>query len=404
MSRTTPQRLLALALAPSIFVALAGTAVATEGCNAVGWDEPHGVTGCMLYYPAISWIYEEGIASGDAGTGKFFPERAVNRAEFTKLTLLASGVKEPLPPCATAPFPDVPKTAWFAPYVCEAKEKGIIGGFPDGTFKPEIGINFANGAKILAKTFTIPIDRKDAQFYSTQNIWYRPYTAALLRKGAVAETVGGFDKTLTRGEMAEMLYRLKTGKSSINKAQPPKNSELSPNDEGMGYELHILEFGLGLYLSAEPDPPFIFTPGTQVLWLPSKRSETVQGFAFSHVLQAERCGASGLFEHCSATFTDWSVGLYTSTSSPERLLQGLFDPEHRVTRYFGGKPGTCERQGIEGEYTEICIVPWKKEKTLIVIYNYIDTSFAYTDFPGITPTSVSDAMYARIRKAIQFVE
>lgn len=379
---------------------LTSIAHATVGCNAVGWDEPHGVTGCELYYPAISWIYKEGIASGDAGTGRFNPERSINRVEFTKIALLASGVQEPLPPCTNAPFPDVPKTAWFAPYVCAAKARGIISGFPDGTFKPGINVNFANGAKILAKTFEIPTDPKDAQFDAEQNIWYRPYTLALLRKGTIAETVDAFTKSLTRGEMAEMLYRLKVGKSSINKPQPPKDSEMYPHDDGMGYEMHKLEFGLGFYLSSEPDPPFIFTQSEREMWLPAEQSAYLKGYIFSHVLQHERCGASGLFEHCTPTFTDWSVGLYISPSSPDYLMQGLFEPE-RFTRYFGGKAGTCAREGIEGEYTEICVVPWTEKKTLVVTYDYIDTSFAYTDLPGITPTKTADAMYARIRKSIQ---
>lgn len=395
------QRLFALALAPFLFFGLLSAVYATEGCNAVGWDKPHGVTGCELYYPAISWLYKEGVASGDAATGKFFPDRSVNRAEFTKMTLLASGEKEPLPPCAAAPFPDVPKTAWFAPYICAAKVKGIIGGFPDGTFKPEIGVNFANSAKIFAKTFGVPTVTKNAQFDAEQSIWYRPYTLALLHKGAVAETINAFTQTLTRGEMAEMLYRLKTGKTSI--VTPPKREMQAveyADDLGMGYELHKLEFALGFYLSSEPDPPFIFTPSERS-WGTSTR---VKGFAFSHVLQQERCTASGLFEHCKPTFTDWSVGLYTTSSSPDVLAKSLGTTGTSTERYFGGKPGNCVRVGIEGEYTEYCVVPWKKGKTLVVTYDYIDTQLVYGDLPGITPLSASDAMYARIRKSIQFME
>ncbi len=392
-----------LTLCAALFCAAIATTHATVGCNAIGWDEPHGVTGCELYYPAIHWIYGEDIASGDGDTGTYHPERFINRAEFTKITLLASGITA-VQRCTEAPFPDVPKDAWFAQYVCAAKERGIISGFPDGTFKPDQFVNYANGAKILAKTFNIPIDYDDAQFDETQNIWFRPYTMALLNRGATPETIDAFDQSLTRGEMAEMLYRLKTGQSSITKQQPPKGSESYPDDSGMGYEMHKIEEGIGgLYLNNEPDPPFVFTAEKRRLYGPRNSTMLLEGFRFSHVLQHERCGASGLYEHCSPTFADWAVGIYTTFTAP-KTIEGLFLGDDRFTRYFGGKDATCSRLGIEGEYTEICIVHWSGKKTLVVTYDYIDTTVAYADLPGITPTFFADAMYARIRRAMQFAE
>lgn len=38
-------------------------------------------------------------------------------------------------------FEDV-EDEWFAPYVCYAKEKGWVTGYPDGTFKPENNVKF----------------------------------------------------------------------------------------------------------------------------------------------------------------------------------------------------------------------------------------------------------------------
>ena len=389
-----------LALSP---LALAVPAAhATEGCNSIGWDEPHGMTGCNLYYPAVTWMYGQGIASGDANTGAYHPERPVNRAEFTKLTLLASGVGD-ASPCVAAPFPDVPVDAWYAPYVCEAVKRGIIGGFPDGTFKPAIDINFANGSKILAKTFAIPIDYDDANVDTMdgKGAWYRPYTMALLNKKAVAETIGRFDQSIDRGEMAEMLYRLKTGKTSI--AAPPAHQDPEAaeyDDVGMGYESHVLEFALGFYLDSEPDPPFVFSPDAREYWLPSEQTTSLHGYAFSHVLQQERCTESGLFDHCRPTFTDWAVGMYVTHAPVDLLEEGMFEP--RFERYFGGKKGTCWTTGIEGENTEWCIVPWNAGKTLVVSYDYI--AEGTTTMPGLTPQSFSDAMYARIRKGMHFTE
>lgn len=378
----------------SLSLGYAGTAHATTGCNAVGWNERHGVTGCGLYYPAIHWMYEEGIASGDAATGKFFPERPINRAEFTKLVLLASGITNP-PPCASAPFPDVPKDAWFAPYICSAKGKGIISGFPDGTFKPGIDVNFANGAKILAKTFHVPMNSDDADFDLSQNIWYRPYTLGLLKKRAVAPTVKSFAQSLTRGEMAEMLYRLATGNNAFDNPVQTEDGDYL----GYGFGPYDLEQPLGLDVNETPDPPYVFSANERTETGIFSKKLTLKGFAFSHVLQAERCGASGLWEHCQPTFVDWSVGLYmVPTASFDPSIQSMGSTQ----RYFGGKAGNCVTLGIEGENTEYCIVPLAKNKTLVVIRDYIDAGFVLV--PGATPLATSDAMYARIRKSLSFLE
>lgn len=380
---------------------LTGAAHATVGCNAVGWDQRHvDVTGCTLYYPAIQWLYDQGIAKGVKdktipGNSNYEPDRPVNRAEFTKLVLLASGSADPPPACVASPFPDVPKSEWYAPYICAAKQRGIISGFPDGTFKPGVNINFANAAKILAKTFNVPMDTADTQFDTSQNIWYRVYTQALLKKGAVAESIASFAGFVTRGEMAEMLFRLKTGQTSF---VTPRDED--SGDLGMGFEPHILEFATGVWMD-RPDPPFIFLPSERVFTTPSRSRVRLQGFKFAHVLQQERCGASGSFEHCTPVFADWSVGLHTTVVDPQILNELLLEDEI-TKRTFGDKTGTCSRLGIEGEYTELCIVPLAAKQTLVVTFDYIDTSFAYTDFPGITPISTVEALFERLRSSMQF--
>ncbi|MBM3227937.1 S-layer homology domain-containing protein [Candidatus Peribacteria bacterium] len=164
----------------------APSVLATTGCNAVGWDWKHNdVHGCDLFYPAIQWMYDEGIAEGElqeilpAGEKRLFhPERPINRAEFTKLVLLGSGDRAAPPPCEENPFPDVSKNEWYAPYICAAKKKGIISGFPDGTFKPSININFANGTKILIKSFEVTTSSSDLTAIDGQELWYKPYVLA----------------------------------------------------------------------------------------------------------------------------------------------------------------------------------------------------------------------------------
>lgn len=85
------------------------------------------------------WFYndvEQLASSGvlNISTGTFRPGDLVNRAEMAKLAVEA--FKYPLENPDTPTFKDVPKTAWFYPYVETAVKNGIIGGYLDGTGMP----------------------------------------------------------------------------------------------------------------------------------------------------------------------------------------------------------------------------------------------------------------------------
>ena len=47
-----------------------------------------------------------------------------------------------------ASFSDVPESHWARPYILQLQEEGILGGNPDGTFRPERTVNRAELAKI----------------------------------------------------------------------------------------------------------------------------------------------------------------------------------------------------------------------------------------------------------------
>lgn len=59
-------------------------------------------------------------------------------------------------------FPDVPSNAWFAEYVNEIKDWGVINGNDDGTFAPENNINRAEFAKMLT-LYDKRVDKKVSQ-------------------------------------------------------------------------------------------------------------------------------------------------------------------------------------------------------------------------------------------------
>lgn len=149
---------------------------------------------------AIEYVQSEGIVSGyEDGTYK--PDRTINRAEFTKIVIEAQFDQTEIDGCKRVYFPDVPAGQWFTKYVCIARKNGIIQGYPDGTFKPAQNISFVEAAKVIVMTFGYE--------FGADPIWYKPFVEALGNKKAIPTTIDRFEKPITRGEMAEMIYRLK---------------------------------------------------------------------------------------------------------------------------------------------------------------------------------------------------
>ncbi|MDD3896774.1 MAG: S-layer homology domain-containing protein [Candidatus Peribacteraceae bacterium] len=166
--------------------------------------------GCSHYTttPAIQYLLDHGIASGypdpSAGSGQvalFKPENPINRAEFTKIIVGAVGLStEGL--CKMASFSDVMGAEWYGPFAQAARCAGIIGGYPDGTFRPARNINTAEAAKIVVEAFGLEVSVQDAE------TWYAPYMETLEGIEALPSTATDPAHLLTRGEMAEVIYRV----------------------------------------------------------------------------------------------------------------------------------------------------------------------------------------------------
>ncbi len=154
------------------------------------------VTSSTPYSKAINALQEKGVVQGyEDNTFKSLAK--INRAEFLKIVLESRGeVDEDASDC----FPDV-KREWFARYVCTAKKEGIVSGYPNGKFMPEVDISFVEAGKILSLAYGQPIEQ-----YSPD--WYEPYARALETSAAIPPSIGSLEQKITRGEMAEMMWRL----------------------------------------------------------------------------------------------------------------------------------------------------------------------------------------------------
>lgn len=78
--------------------------------------------------------------------GTFRPDSSITRAEFTKI---AVGFFKETAEEYQGIYPDVDKDAWYATYIEAANRVGLIKGFEDGTFRPNSKITRAEACAIV---------------------------------------------------------------------------------------------------------------------------------------------------------------------------------------------------------------------------------------------------------------
>lgn len=160
--------------------------------------------------PYISELANRGVIGGFPN-GTFRPEANITRAQFAAIA--AQALK--LPAASGANFTDVKPGYWAAPVIGAAANAGLIGGFPDGTFKPEDNLTRAQALVILSKalkeTQSSPesmSNYKDAQAvpaWATQSVT-QAASAHIIVSFPQADQIRPNALT-TRGEVAGLMYQ-----------------------------------------------------------------------------------------------------------------------------------------------------------------------------------------------------
>ncbi|MEZ4087340.1 MAG: S-layer homology domain-containing protein [Candidatus Gracilibacteria bacterium] len=158
---------------------------------------------------AIQYLIDTGVVSGYMD-GTFKPGNSINRAELMKILTEAHG-PTPDPDKYNNCFPDV-NEQWFAVYVCYAKDKNWIQGYPDGEFKPANEVNKVEALKMIINSqgLNIPGAVNDHLFDDVDNSsWYAPFVKSAKDNGLldVTGTIYGVGESITRAEVSENIYR-----------------------------------------------------------------------------------------------------------------------------------------------------------------------------------------------------
>ncbi|MAE68260.1 hypothetical protein CL635_00405 [bacterium] len=174
------------------------------------------------YVQAIEYIRDKGIVKGFPD-GTFRPDATINRAEFSKIIVGATNDKDRIEKCGSTYFIDARLGEWYNKYICTAKDEGIVDGYPDGTFRHGNPIAFVEAAKIIVKAFGLPTETNE------RDIWFVPFTDVLAEKRTIPLSIKSLDQKITRGEMAEIAYRLYIGETQL----PTVNYEQMLRDSGV---------------------------------------------------------------------------------------------------------------------------------------------------------------------------
>ncbi len=155
----------------------------------------------------VAFLRLKGIVAGYPD-GTFRPEEKVTRAALAVMTARARS----LPPAAGPPsFPDVPPSHWAAGAVAAASAAGYLKGYPDGTFRPNAPVTRAEAAAVLARAFALPDAGEEAPFPDLRGHWASAEVAKLVRAGACGGYPDGTfrpNAPVTRAEAAKLLASL----------------------------------------------------------------------------------------------------------------------------------------------------------------------------------------------------
>jgi photosystem II stability/assembly factor-like uncharacterized protein/ribosomal protein L30/L7E len=125
--------------------------------NAAGFSEP--VSGQSFvdvppthpFYVYIERMARRGIIGGYSD-GTFRPDNAATRGQISKIVASAASIQDPIPPNRQS-FVDVPPTHPFWVYIERLSARGIVGGYSDGTFRPDNAATRGQVSKIVANAF-----------------------------------------------------------------------------------------------------------------------------------------------------------------------------------------------------------------------------------------------------------
>ena len=142
----------------------------TDGARERFWSETNAYTDVAdgsWYNIAVSTLSNMGILGGYED-GTFRPNASITRAEFAKIAVSFFDWADVY---AVNSFVDVRDSAWYANYVAVAAELGLIEGYGGNVFRPDATITRAEACTIINRTLGRAPDADHLLPVAQMNTW-----------------------------------------------------------------------------------------------------------------------------------------------------------------------------------------------------------------------------------------
>ena len=147
------------------------------------------------YAKAVNTLASLGMVSG-VGEGRFEPDRAITRAEFATIAVgfayLENGGQNI--------FSDVSAGDWFYPYVVTCVQYGWIGGYPDGTFRPNNTITRAEVTTIVNNMLARAADTSYVDSHTAQLVRFGDVSSMHWAYYQIMEAANGHTYSKVNGQ------------------------------------------------------------------------------------------------------------------------------------------------------------------------------------------------------------
>jgi hypothetical protein len=169
------------------------------------------------YEKAVSTLAEMDIITGDVD-GLFYPDSNLTRAQFC--TIVVKAMRAPAATVNGTPsqdvkksgFPDLTGYGWAEGYISYAVDKGVVTGYPDGSFKPGSNVS-------MNELITMTLRAAGYDDASLGGAWPENYIAKAGDIGALAGLTAPLPDYATKWIAAQLVYNVL---SRIEAANPPE--------------------------------------------------------------------------------------------------------------------------------------------------------------------------------------
>lgn len=339
------------------------------------------------HYAAIAQMKTEGFIKGYPD-GTFKPDATITRAEVIAILLKVAAI--PVEKSnAKLPFSDVHEDNWFYASIQKAVSLKKVKGFEDGTFKPLNPVTLPEAFALTFSLLNIDTTRTPVEgiIYSglDSKAWYAKtmqyaknaliLTPSLVQNG----TSGAFsaEYKMTRGELAEVVYRTRLAKANGGTIDITKNWTTDENKENFWR----LKF---------PSSWTAFKGSSNsVLW--NKKSyqafftrmwPTGVRLSISVVDNPDNIGAAAYFETIKSSYNSEygpSKSIFIQTTVEGRSAMKVAIPDQHILDSYLSLPNR-KFLVLYGEYGTAPIGEYLKKELELVI-----ASYQYVEAPKIEP-------------------